>query len=369
MFEKEYKLAIEKIRRNSEKIGATFPHVGIGANGEFNNEPIHFWTNGFWGGLLWLAYRETHDSKLLEIAYDIEEKLDEPLNDFIHMHHDVGFIWIPTALQHYLNTGSEKSRVRALKAASILAGRFNPKGNYIRAWNEDILKNSAGIVIIDCMMNIPLLYWASKETGDPRFKHIAMSHADTVLNKVIRPDNTVPHLVRFNENTGEKIECLGGQGKDANSVWSRGQAWAIYGMAISYRETGKKEYFDAAKAIAKKYMSSLPDNKIPYWDFCSDEKDKFAKDSSSASCTASGLLEIASLCDDEKEKQLYTDYAIELIDALIKECACFDDSIQGILKNGTVSYPNNKHVNVPIIYGDFYFIEALDKLKGLKGFF
>lgn len=369
MFNQYYAQGIEKIIRNREKIGAAFPHVANGEHGEYNREPNHFWTNGFWGGLLWLAYRESKNEKLFETVCEIEDLLDEPLNAFLQMHHDVGFIWIPTALAHYRATGCEKSRVRCLKAASILAGRFNPTGRFIRAWNEDIRKNSAGIAIIDCLMNIPLLYWASKETGDPRFKQIAMAHADTILEKVVREDFTVPHIVRFDEYTGEKLEHIGGQGKGPDSVWSRGQSWAIYGFALSYRETGKQEYLEVAKNIGRKYMELLPEDGIPYWDFSTDEKDQYVKDTSSACCVASGMLEIAKLVQDEAEKTYFIGSAKQLLETMATKCGSFDDETQGLIRLGTVAYPNNRHVNVPIIYGDFYFMEALGKLQGLDGLF
>lgn len=367
--EQAYQASLDKIRRNCPVIGVSFPHVAIGPHGEYNNEKPNFWTGGFWGGLLWLAYRETFDPKLLETAIALEQVQDRPLDEYMHIHHDVGFMWLPTAVAHYRQTGCPESRVRGLKAASHLMGRFNLNGRFIRAWNDEVFENSQGWAIIDCMMNIPLLYWASKELNDPRFSQVAVAHADTVLKSFLRPDGTVPHIVHFDPQTGEKIENMGGQGKSADSAWSRGQAWAIYGMAISYRETGHQRYLDAAKKVARKFWSSLPDDKVPYWDFCTEEKDTWVKDSSAACCAASGMLEIARLVDDPEESAFFTNCALELLQSMVDHCACFDDTTQGIIRYGTVSYPANRHVNVPIIYGDFFFVEALAKWKGLPGLF
>lgn len=364
-----YAASLEKIRRNREAIGVAFPHVANGAHGEYNREKPSFWTGGFWGGLLWLAYRETHDPKLLETACDLEAILDQPLDEYLHIHHDVGFMWLPTAVAHYRQTGCQASRARGLKAASHLMGRFNLNGRFLRAWNDEVYADSQGWGIIDCMMNIPLLYWASKELNDPRFRQVAMAHADTVLKSFLRPDGTVPHIVHFDPDTGEKIENMGGQGKGPDSAWSRGQAWAIYGMAVSFRETGCQRYLDAAKQVARTFWASLPQDKVPYWDFCSDEKDRFAKDSSAACCAASGMLEIAALIEDPAEKEFFTNCALELLQSMVDHCACFDDSTQGIIRFGTVSYPAGRHINVPIIYGDFFFVEALGKWKGLPGLF
>lgn len=143
--------------------------------------------------------------------------------------------------------GHEDSRRRAMTAASHLAGRFNPAGQFIRAWNQP---ERVGWAIIDCMMNLPLLYWASEETKDPRFRHIARLHADTTLREFLRLDGSTHHIVCFDPETGERQEALGGQGYDPNSAWSRGTAWAIYGMALSARYTGDQRYIDAAKRSA-----------------------------------------------------------------------------------------------------------------------
>lgn len=364
-----YAASLDKIRRNCDVIGAAFPHVANGPHGEYNRENPSFWTGGFWGGLLWLAYRETHDPKLLETAFALEEAQDRPLDEYLHIHHDVGFMWLPTAVTHYRMTGCPASRTRGLKAASHLMGRFNLNGRFIRAWNDEVYADSQGWAIIDCMMNIPLLYWASRELKDPRFAQVAMAHADTVLKSFLRPDGTVPHIVRFDPDTGEKIENLGGQGKGPDSVWSRGQAWAIYGMAISCRETGCTRYLDAARKVARTFWAALPEDKVPYWDFCAVGEERKAKDSSAACCAASGMLEIARLTDSPEEQTFFTDCALQLLQSMIDHCACFDDSTQGIIRDGTVSYPAGRHINVPIIYGDFFFVEALAKWKGLPGLF
>ena len=362
-----YNQSIHKVITLSKKIGVSFPHVCL--NGNYNCEPIHFWTSGFWGGLLWLSYRETKDESLKSLAIDIEKKLNIPLHEFYDIHHDVGFMYLPTAVTHYTLTGNEESRRSALIAASHLAGRFNFKGEFIRAWTNRVNPNSTGWAIIDCLMNLPLLFWASKEINDPRFKHIAIAHANTVLKNFIREDWTVPHIVSFNPETGEKIENLGGQGLGPNSVWSRGQAWAIYGFAIAARETGDTKYLTASKNIANYFLSHLPSDQVPYWDFKTPDKDKFVKDSTASACTASGLLELSKLLTDDTEKNFYYESALIILKGLYDNYCDFSNKQDAILTKGTVSYPNNKYINVPIIYGDYYFLEALAKLHGHQGLF
>lgn len=366
LLENSYKKAIEKESKNSAEIGCAFPHVAL--NGKYNNEAPHFWTGGFWGGVLWLTYLETQDKSIYKILCQIEEKQDEVMKEFVELHHDVGFMWLPTAVAHYKNDNNAASRLRGLKAANLLAGRFNLAGKFIRAWNDGEWENSQGLAIIDCLMNLPLLYWASKETNDPRFKQIAQAHAHTVLNNFVREDGTVCHIVRFDPNTGERLEAIGGQGKAPNSVWARGQAWAIYGFALSYRETGDEAFLNAAKKTAQWYMDHLPENKVPYWDFNADDTECYAKDTSSACCAASGLLEISNLCNLE-EKTIYRNMAIELLEKLTENCGCFDDKTQGLIEYGTVHFPRGRYINQPIIYGDFFYLEALRKLQGKQGLF
>lgn len=358
---------LDRIGQNMERIGEHFPHVAY--DNVYNDQGPAFWVSGFWPGLLWLRYQGTKDEKALELARRLEDVMDSVLDGFMTLHHDVGFMWLPSAVIDYKLTGNEASKIRGLKAASHLAGRFNLAGQFIRAWTDRVQVGTQGWAIIDCMMNIPLLFWASKETNDPRFYHIAKAHADTVLRCFLRPDNTSAHIVSFDPYTGEKIENLGGQGKDPDSAWSRGQAWAIYGMAVAYRETGKEEYLTASKNVAAYFLSHLPGDKVPYWDFRTDEANKWVKDSSAAACAASGLLELHSLVKEEAEKQFYLDQALAILKGIYDNYFIASDDSQAMISCGTVNYAKKKHVNVPIIYGDYFFTEALLKLKGLTSIF
>ena len=196
---------------------------------------ICWWTNGFWGGMMWQLYYATREPVYLENALATEIKLDANLMNRQGMDHDSGFKWLPTSVAHYHMTGDMASRNRALLAADNLAGRFNPVGRFIRAWNnwdgnED--GSFAGRAIIDCMMNLPLLYWAGDEIHDPKFYHIAKMHADTAARYFIREDGSAKHIVEFDARTGEYLHSVGGQGYGHGSSWTRGQAWAIYGFVL-----------------------------------------------------------------------------------------------------------------------------------------
>ena len=358
--EKALEQVAEKVLKQKDQIGASFPHVAY--NGKYNSEVPSFWTAGFWPGILWMVYEKTGDESVKELAVQIEEKLGDVLDDFFHIHHDVGFMYLPTAVLHNRLFPNEDSYRMGLKAASHLAGRFNLAGQFIRAWTSEVNPESTGWAIIDCLMNLPLLFWASKELQDPRFYQIAKAHIETVRTKFVRDDATVPHIVSFDPYTGEKIENLGGQGYSGDSVWSRGQSWALYGFSIAYRETGDLEYLKVAEAIGDWIWEHLPEDLVPYWDFSAPEETRYARDSSAAACMASGYLELSNLEKDEEKKARYQDRAEQMLKSLLENYADFSDENQGILQKGTVSFPDDRHINVPIIYGDYFLLEALMKL-------
>ncbi|MBQ1291746.1 MAG: glycoside hydrolase family 88 protein, partial [Lachnospiraceae bacterium] len=197
-------------------------------NGRFidlTEKDINWWTNGFWGGILWQLYTLTGDELYKEEAGILEKKLDKVLMDWTGLDHDNGFKWLPTSVAHYRIDQNEESKNRAIIAANNLAGRFNLAGHFIRAWNDWGDVDRRGMAIIDCMMNLPLLYWAADVTGDPRFYQIAVAHADTAMRCFVREDGSVNHILRFDPESGELVESLGGQGYAVGSSWTRGQTW------------------------------------------------------------------------------------------------------------------------------------------------
>lgn len=357
--EKLYEQLKEKFDNTNDLIGANFLHLSKGDYWEqyAANEGISWWTNGFWPGILWLMYIETGDEKYRKTAEQLEEKLDEALDLFDGLHHDVGFMWLPTSVINYKLTGNERSKTRAMHAATLLAGRFNPVGEYIRAWNGE---GDKAYAIIDCMLNIPLLYWASETTGDMRFKNIAMKHADTVMREFIREDGSSNHIVIFNPETGKAIEKPGGQGYAPGSSWTRGQAWALYGFTKSYIYTGKKEYLETAEKSAKYFMSNLPEDAIPPSDF-SKECDWSIKDASAGACAASGLVYLAKATG----KNEYLDDAKRIIAGLSKVCDFSKDTPLAVQKCSCAYHDKERH-DVGLVYADYFLFEALMKLKDIE---
>ncbi|RAP75645.1 glycoside hydrolase family 88 protein [Paenibacillus montanisoli] len=355
-----------KITRNASEIGVKFPHASL--NGAYNSCPAHDWGAGFWPGLLWLGYRETGDELLRMTAEALEVKLSVTLTSYDELHHDVGFMFSLSSVAQYKLTEDPVAKRHGLMAANLLAGRFNIQGDFIRAWPDWNGEDHSGWAIIDCMMNLPLLYWASNELGDPRYKHLAMRHADMALKEFMRPDGSVYHIVCFDPETGERTGALAGQGHAAESAWARGTAWALYGFALSYGYTGEERYLQAAKRTAHYFVSRLPEDKVPYWDFLLPDQTGMPRDSSAAAIAASGLLEIASHCSGA-DADFYRRAGAEIIRSLDEKYGAWDQSEQGLLLHATGYYEKNAYVDVPIIYGDYFFTEAVLKLKGRTEFF
>lgn len=349
-----------KVDRMIAQIGDKSPHVA--AEGRYDDMRHDWWTSGFWPGLLWIMYDMTGKEHYREAAWPWDERIEQCMIRESNLHHDVGFQFLPTAVVKFKLTGDTDGRRRGLQAANFLAGRFNLAGQFLRAWNQD----KTGWSIIDSCMNLSILFWASREIADPRFEQIACAHADTVLKHFMREDGSVYHIVSFDPANGDFIEGLGGQGYAPQSAWSRGQAWALYGLANCYRYTGHKRYLNGAKRVAHYFLASLEEDYVPLWDFRVDQPEGEPRDTSAASCAASGLLEIASHLP-ETEARLYKEAAERIIRSLTENYASFDDeAFDPILREGTGHRPANQNVNVGLIYGDYFYVETLAKLRGWR---
>lgn len=355
IWEKIEKKLCETAHLSKNKI----PYTTVNGIHDDKTDKITYWTNGFWPAIMWLMYAATNDERYRETAQISEEKLDKALFECANLHHDVGFMWHISAGANYKITGNQKSRDRNLMAASILASRYNVDGGFIRAWNN---KGTDGWAIIDCMMNLPLLYWASEELSDPRFKQVAIHHADKTMQNHIRPDGSVIHIVEYDVNNGQVLGTPYSQGYDPNnSSWSRGQSWAIYGFVLSYIHTNEKKYLDVAKRVAHYFISAIcNEDYIPKCDFRSPDTPEYL-DTTAGAIAACGLIEIAKAVPDY-EKKLYLKAALEILKNLESKHCDWSLDEQCILRNGTEKYGGNTHI--PIVYGDYFFIEAMYKLKG-----
>ena len=345
------------VKRNAEKIP-----FGAEADGMYidtSDAPLT-WTNGFWPGMLWLMYNRYGNPDYKTAAEWSEKVLDGGFARPEKTHHDTGFIWHISSGVNYRLTGNEESKKRNLLAAMILASRYNCDGNFIRAWPRE---DAAGWTIIDCMMNLPQLYWASEVTGDDRFKRFAMHQADMSMRDHVREDGSVNHIVSHDlDKKDTVIETFGGQGYAVGSCWSRGLSWAVYGFIISYRYTGKKEYLETSMKTANYFIENAKKtNYLPLLDF-NQPPEPVYYDSSAGAVTACGLIDLAKTVEDESLSEYYLTSAIKMLKAMDEAWCDYRHETDNILTMSSASYKGKKHINV--IYGDYYFIEALLKLAG-----
>ncbi len=355
---------VTKVSAETERLGDKIPYIPNESGNYVDVDSIYWWTNGFWAGMLWQLYHATGNELFRATAMHSEERLDAALDGFENIDHDAGFLWLHTAGANYRLTGSERSKRRLLHAATTLAGRYNPDLEIIRAWDGQWMKgyDTAGGAIIDTMMNLPLLYLASEITGDTRFKSVAKRHADTMLVHMLRPDGSSNHQIVFDINTGELIGTPGGQGYESGSSWSRGQAWAVYGYALSYRHTKEARYLDAAKRAAAYFIANAArTDYVPLVDFRA-PKEPVLYDTTASAIAACGFLEIAEYVN-EHEKDMYYENAKLLIGAIDEKWCDYNPDTDGIVDGGSASYHEKRH-HERIIYGDYFFTEAVLRLLG-----
>ena len=326
-------------------------------DGKWTCKEISWWTNGFWAAEMWQMFLMSGDKRFREEAIRAEELMDDALRDTPNLHHDVGFMWLIQSGVRYALEGNKDSFDRTFLAANLLAGRYNPNG-FIRAWNED----RYGWSIIDTMMNLNLLYWASRVTKDPRYQLIAMRHADTAMKYFVREDGSCNHIVIFDPETGAYLDNPAGQGIASGSSWSRGQSWALHGFALAYRSTGKKEYLETSKKVADYFISQLKDDPVPKCDF-RQPKDEPLYDDAAGAIAASGLIELAEHLGDEGK--IYKDAALRILDAMDSRDADYSETSPAILTKCTGSYHANDH-HIAMNYADYFYIEAISKLMGSK---
>ena len=350
--------------RSRDKLAYDVDENGIHIDKALTNR--HMWTNGFWGGLNAMLYKHTGNEEYLKTLESSEKLLDAALYDeVLELHHDVGFLWHLTSGARYRLTGDVKSKNRNFIAAATLMGRFVPGANFIKAWKGQGMVRDWSI--IDSMMNLAILYWASDETGDDRYKRVAMAHADTTITHHIRPDGSVAHQAQHDRETGELVATFGGQGYAVGSSWSRGQAWALYGFVISYIHTGEKRYLDTAMQVANYFIASCCDDWLPRADFRSPDEPETYYDSTAGVCAACGLLELGRLLP-EYYGGVYTHAAIKLLRTITENFCNFNPETDDMVNFGSERRPAEGvdparcGIHKSIIYGDFFYVEALLKM-------
>lgn len=358
-YQEAQKKMIEKFRETAPLAAAAdlIPYKSEG--GKWIPSPYAgdgWWTGGFWPGLMWQLYKASGDELFRREALRVEEKLIGQFRVFRELNHDVGFMYLLSCGANAKLTGDAQAAWDTLHAASLMMGRFNPKG-FFRAWDGEDRK---GYAIIDCMMNLSLLFRAARMTGDPRFAHAARIHADTSLREFIRTDGSCSHIIEFDPETGKRVAEHGGQGWALGGQWSRGQAWGLYGFTLAYMNTQDARYLEAAERIAGNFIAHIRPDGLTDSDFCQ-PKDEERIDNMAGAIAACGLWELGGVTGTGA----YRDAALRLTDGLLDSCCDWTRERCGVLTRCTASYHDDgagRHTN--ITYGDYFLSEMLGKICG-----
>lgn len=359
--------AAELVKRNLGEFTDRFPDSNS-QNNRYPQTPNVEWTTGFWTGEIWLAYEETGDPAFKAAGEVQVESFLERITKRVDVdHHDMGFLYTPSCVAAWKLTGNETAKKAALMAADSLMGRFQEKGQFFQAWGALGAKDNYRL-IIDCLLNMPLLFWASEVTGNETYRQKAQAHIQTAMEYVIRPDHSTYHTYFFDPETGEAVKGVTHQGNRNGSAWSRGQAWGIYGSALSYKVIRDERYIDIFKKVTDYFLEHLPSDLIPYWDFDFDDGSTEPRDSSAAAIAACGMLEMAKYLPED-EAAYYSAMARRLMKALADHCAVkpgYDSN--GLLLHGTYARASagnpctNRGVDECNTWGDYFYMEGLMRL-------
>lgn len=329
----------------------------------------HDWTEGFWTGEVWLNYEYSKDEEFRKTAEVHMASFLKRIQDKVNVeHHDMGFLYSLSCVAGYKLTSSEIGKEAALLAADQLISRYHPVGEYIQAWGR-MDEDANCRLIIDCLLNVPLLHWATEVTGNRKYEEIANKHTITTLNNVIREDYSTWHTFYFDKNTGLPTKGATCQGYRDGSAWARGQAWGIYGLALSYRYTKKDEYIELFQHVTEYFISRLPEDLVPYWDLEFKEGEE-ARDASSAVIAVCGMLEMTKYLDESKS-EYYRDLALKIMKSVYDNYAVKDINVSnGLLLHCTYSnkspYNTCNHYGVDEcnVWGDYFYMEALMRIHG-----
>ncbi|MBM6946217.1 glycoside hydrolase family 88 protein [Bacteroides gallinaceum] len=322
------------------------------------------WCAGFWPGILWYDYEYTNDPAIRQEAEKFTASLEyltyEPAYD-----HDLGFLMFCSYGNGYRLTRNESYRQAILRSAEALSALFNPKVGTMLSWPRNVAMFGGHNTIMDNMINLEMLFWAAKNGGDKKLYDMAVSHADTTMKYHFRPDYTSYHVAVYDTLTGEFVKGVTHQGYDDNSMWARGQAWAIYGYTVVYRETKEPRFLDFVQKVADVYLEHLPDDYVPYWDFNDPAIPYAPRDASAACVVASALLELSGYVSPEKGQE-YKKAAVCMLESLSSDKYRSGKSKPAFLLHSTGNYPSHSEIDAAIIYADYYYIEALMRLKQMK---
>ncbi|MDE6408494.1 MAG: glycoside hydrolase family 88 protein [Anaeroplasmataceae bacterium] len=331
-----------------------------------NNESI--WTTSFWTGILWLVYEYTNDDKYKIEAQKHSESFRQRIDNYYNKneeeaglnHHDLGFLYSLSTVADYKLTGSKRALETSLMAANLLSKRYIDKAKILQAWGDMNDENQRGRMIIDCNLNIPLLYFANEFKEDNEYYWMAYNHAKTASQYIIREDASTFHTFHMDTETGKPRFGSTHQGYSDDSCWARGQAWGIMGFPISYRYTKDLEFIDKAKCLANYFLNRLPKDYVCNWDLIFLGEDD-QRDTSAAAIAAIGLLELSEfLPKTDETKTMYKNASLYIAKSLSEKY--LGDNLEGILKSGVYFYHGGLGIDEYVIFGDYFFVELLLRL-------
>jgi unsaturated chondroitin disaccharide hydrolase len=375
---RDYPLDI--VDRNLEKYTDAFPSPETGPDLHYEAWPVEDWTPSFWTGLCWLAaeltgeerYREVAQSHLEHFRARIEGTVDafdvrEDPQQYGLMTHDLGFLYSLSAVAQYRLTGAPEARQLGLRAAERLADRYLPSVGIIQAWGDhtDPSDPHYGETIVDCMMNLPLLFWAAEETGYDRYRDIATRHATQTARHIVRDEGSTHHTFTFDPDRGVAVGHEAGTGAQhgPDTCWARGQAWAIYGFALAYRYTGEESFRDTSQDLAAYYLEHVEADMVPRWDFGAPAS--HMGDTSAAAIAACGLFELCeALPMAAPERARYREAALETLATLGEEYTTADRDSNAILTESfyvTVEGQEDDPPSNATIWGDYFYLEGLTR--------
>lgn len=321
------------------------------------------WTEGFWPGVLWYDYEYTSDPEIRKAAENYTEAL-EFISEIPAYDHDLGFIIFCSYGNGYRLTGNPEYRDVILATADRLASLYNPAAGTILSWPREVGNFGGHNTIMDNMINLETLFWAAENGGNPEYAAIARSHADTTMKYNFRPDGSSYHVAVYDPESGRHIRSCTHQGYSDSSMWARGQAWGIYGYTMCYRFTHDRKYLDFACRITDAYLSRLPEDMVPYWDFDDPGIPDVSRDASAAAVVASALIELSGYAGGDKGAS-YLSAAEKMLCSLYENYRG-GDSCPAFLLHSTGHRPAGTEIDYSIIYADYYYIEALTRLRGLR---
>ncbi|MEQ9742993.1 glycoside hydrolase family 88 protein [Pectobacterium actinidiae] len=357
--------AIQDVLKKVDEMLPRFSHTFPAASASEGRYPVVEkvdWTEGFWTGMLWLAWEVTGDDKYRQVAEGLLDSFETRLDNRIKVDtHDLGFLYLLSCVNAWRLTGNERARSLALRAAELLYQRYNETAGVIQAWGDLSDPARQGRMIIDCNLNVPLLFWAASETGKACYRQAAQRHLALAARHLVRDDASTFHTFYMDIHTGHPLRGDTHQGVSDDSCWARGQAWGIYGFALGFNYTGDSELPELSRKLTHYFLNRLPEDHVCYWDLIFTPQDNAFRDTSAAAIAVCGMTELLKQLPITDPLRPAYHHAITLIAQNLRQ-HYFAYHSDGLLREGVYNFGRNMGINEPNLWGDYFWFEALVRL-------